>query len=201
MNAPTRPYHHGNLREALLEIAEAALESGGVQGLTLRELSRALGVSHTSPRRHFADRQALLNALAARGFERLGQALRRAVEDGGQGFDRRLNALARAHVEFAVTHPALFGWMFEAKHRRDAPPELQSAGDRAYAIASDVFTEGQASGAVVAGDPERLGLVAFAAMQGLIANAIDGAVKGVPLDAVVGEVIERLVLGLRPRPA
>ena len=201
MNLPTRPYHHGNLREALLEAAEAALESGGVQGLTLRELSRALGVSHTSPRRHFADKQALLDALAARGFERLGQTLRRAVEDGGQGFERRLTALARAHVEFAVTHPALFGWMFEAKHRREAPQELQGAGDRAYAIASDVFTDGQASGAVVAGDPERLGLVAFAAMQGLIANATDGAYKGVPLDALVGEVIERLVLGLRPRPA
>ena len=63
MKAPPRPYHHGNLRESLLRAAENALETGGVQGLTLRELSRELGVSHTSPLRHFANKQALLNGL------------------------------------------------------------------------------------------------------------------------------------------
>ena len=75
MKAPVRPYHHGNLREALLEAAEKALETDGAKSISLRELSRELGVSHTSPRRHFADKQALLDALALRGFERFDDVL------------------------------------------------------------------------------------------------------------------------------
>ena len=69
---------------------------GGVQSLTLRELSRELGVSHTSPLRHFANKQALLDGLAVRGFERLGAVLSRAVKDRGQDFSARLARLARA---------------------------------------------------------------------------------------------------------
>src|SRR4051794_18912137 len=111
MKAPPRPYHHGNLREALLEAAERAVEAAGAGKLTLRELSRELGVSHASPRRHFADKQALLDALAQRGFERLGAALARAAKDRGQGFDKRLTQLARAHVGFALKRPSLFALM------------------------------------------------------------------------------------------
>src|SRR5271167_2106066 len=86
VKASPRPYHHGNLREALLKAAEKALEGGGVQSISLRELSRELGVSHTSPRRHFADKQALLDALALRGFERFDEVLGRAIKQRGQSF-------------------------------------------------------------------------------------------------------------------
>src|SRR3954453_21421902 len=71
--ASPRTYHHGNLRATLLEHAEAALAAGS--DLSLRELARQAGVSHGAPRRHFADKQALLDALAVDGFERLGAAL------------------------------------------------------------------------------------------------------------------------------
>ena len=64
----SRPYHHGNLREALLVQAMTTLREGGVEALSLRELARAVGVSHAAPRRHFPDRQALLDALAERGL-------------------------------------------------------------------------------------------------------------------------------------
>ena len=74
-----RPYHHGNLRAALLASAERTLDEGGVGELSLRELARQVGVSHAAPRRHFADKQALLDALAEDGFERLGEALRDAL--------------------------------------------------------------------------------------------------------------------------
>lgn len=178
---------------------EVTLESGGVQGLTLRELSRGLGVSHASPRRHFADKQALLDALALRGFERLGATLGRATRDRTHGFDGRLTKLARAHVKFALSHPALFGLMFQAKHRPGAPVELLEASERALSHAATIFREGQANGEVITGDPARLGLVAFAAMQGLIAISTQGTFQGVPLGALVGEIIERLILGLRPR--
>src|ERR1700686_4544319 len=87
-----RPYHHGNLRAALLEQAERTVRERGVQDLSLRELARAVGVSHGAPRRHFPDRQALLDALAEAGFARLGAELRDAVDGAGDDFQARLRA-------------------------------------------------------------------------------------------------------------
>ncbi len=199
MKARPRPYHHGHLRAALLKAAEHALEAGGVGSVTLRELSRELGVSHTSPRRHFADKQALLDALALRGFERIGAVVVRAARERGEDFSTRLTRLVRAYVGFALKHPALFGLMFEAKHRAAAPPELLEASEKTFAPPLAVFAQGQAAGEVVAGDPVRLSLGTMAAVQGLLSISSHGQIKEVPLDHLLSEVIERLVLGLRPR--
>src|SRR5450755_2150985 len=95
-----RPYHHGNLRTALLQQAERTLRERGVQELSLRELAREVGVSHGAPRRHFPDRQALLDALAEAGFARLGTELRQAVDGAGEDFQARLQATATAYVRF-----------------------------------------------------------------------------------------------------
>src|ERR1700709_1822981 len=98
--ASDRPYHHGNLRTALLAAAERTVRERGAQALSLRELARDVGVSHGAPRRHFPDRQALLDALAEDGFARLGRELRTAVDAAGDDFEDRLRATARAYVEF-----------------------------------------------------------------------------------------------------
>src|SRR3954451_1628119 len=103
----TRPYHHGNLREALLEQAESALAQGGTAALSLRELAREVGVSHGAPRRHFADRRALLDALAEDGFIRLEHELTAATGDSSLAFEDRLANLARAYLHFATRHAAL----------------------------------------------------------------------------------------------
>src|SRR5690348_14709991 len=107
-----RAYHHGNLRTALLEAAEKTLRERGVQALSLRELAREAGVSHGAPRRHFADRQALLDALAGAGFERLGAELRAAAAGAGEDFESRLRAIAAAYVRFATEDAALLELMF-----------------------------------------------------------------------------------------
>ncbi len=193
-----RPYHHGNLREALLLAGEQALETGGAQNLSLRELAREVGVSHAAPRRHFSDKQALLDALAFSGWERLGAALTTAVA-AGEGFDAQMLGLARAYVAFATGHPALIALMFATKHAEGVSPELTAAGERALAPALTTVADGQAAGAVVTGDPERVAIVAFAALQGLVALANNGMLDGTPLTETLDEVVERLVLGLRPR--
>jgi AcrR family transcriptional regulator len=194
-----RPYHHGNLREALLLAGEQALEAGGAQNLSLRELAREVGVSHAAPRRHFPDKQALLDALALNGWERLGAALAGTVADAGDGFDARMLGLARAYVGFATRHPALIALMFATKHADDAAPALAVAGERALAPALRTVADGQAAGTVVGGEPERVAIVAFAALQGLVALTNNGMLDGTPLPATLDEVVERLVLGLRPR--
>src|SRR6478672_7153397 len=95
-------YHHGNLRPALLRAATKTLEKEGVGALSLRDLARRAGVSHNAPYRHFPDRESLLAALAADGFEKLGQAMR------GQGGKE----MGEAYVRFALEHPQLFRLMF-----------------------------------------------------------------------------------------
>ena len=199
MESSRRPYHHGNLREALLEAAARALETTGAGNLTLRELSRALGVSHTSPRRHFADKRALLDALALRGFERLGEVIAHASRDQGEDFSARLTRLARAYVRFALKQPALFALMFEAKHRADVPPALLAASDETFAPVLTVFAQAQAAGEIVAGDPARLSLGTMAATHGLLNISTNGRFKGVALGRLVAEIAERIVWGLRPR--
>jgi AcrR family transcriptional regulator len=194
----SRPYHHGNLREALLEQAERSLAEGGTGALSLRELARAVGVSHGAPRRHFADKQALLDALAESGFEKLGAQLADAILDRGQGFERRLARLASTYVRFATEHAALLDLMFAVKHRPGAE-SLRLASVRAFMPAMELIAEGQAAGQVVPGDNESVALASFAMLQGIAAMATSGMLDDAPLDQVVEHAVERLVLGLRPR--
>jgi AcrR family transcriptional regulator len=195
----SRPYHHGNLRAALLQVAEAALEQGGAGSISLRELARELGVSHTSPRRHFADKQALLDALALSGFERFEAALGEATKNRAQSFRTRLTKLSQAYVAFALEHPALLALMFEAKHRPSPPAGILPTSEKAFGHAHATFAEGQAAGEVVRGDPARLSLVAIAALQGLITISTNGKFKGIDLATLTQEVIERIILGFKPR--
>src|SRR5918996_5936041 len=96
--ATARAYHHGNLRSALLESAERTLARRGASELSLRELAREVGVSHAAPRRHFADKQALLDALAEHGFERIGRELDDAMAGAGASLHEQLGAFALAYV-------------------------------------------------------------------------------------------------------
>jgi AcrR family transcriptional regulator len=191
--ATARAYHHGNLREALLEAAERSLGNGE---LSLRELAREVGVSHAAPRRHFSDKQALLDALAEDGFERLGRELDEAMAATGGSLRERLGAFARAYVHFATEHSALLDLMFAGKHRTDT---LYAAANRAFAAPLALFAAAQASGEIVAGDTERVGIVALATLQGLASLANNGMLGDDDLDQVVEEAVDRLVLGLRPR--
>lgn len=112
-----RGYHHGDLQAALIRTAGEMLEKEGVEALKLREVARRAGVSHNAPYRHFAQREALLAALAAEGFEWLGAAQRKAAQAGG------LRGMGEAYVSFALAHPQRFRLMFGgqisiAKHLR-----------------------------------------------------------------------------------
>lgn len=156
-------------------------------------------MSNTAPRRHFSNKQALLDALAVEGFERLGSALREAIADRGEPFDTRLVHLARAHVRFALKHPALLRLMFAAKHHREASPALLEASYGALSAGPLTMAEGQASGAVVPGDADRLALTVFAAVDGLVNLSTEGEFGGAPLDRLVVEVVRQIIVGLRPR--
>ncbi len=111
----SRPYHHGDLRAALLAAALRAVEAGGHAALSLRELAQGLGVSHAAPYRHFPTREALLAAVASEGFARLAEAWLLAWQGAGPGHAAagRLRVAARAYLGFATERPALFRLMFQ----------------------------------------------------------------------------------------
>jgi len=114
---PRAGYHHGDLREALLEAAEALLREEGVPGLTLRACARRAGVSHAAPKHHFADLSELLSAVAARGFDRLTVALVDAREAAGDDPDRRFSAAQWDTPPFAAIRDSFLlteAWWQEA---------------------------------------------------------------------------------------
>jgi AcrR family transcriptional regulator len=191
-----RPYHHGNLRTALLAQAERTVRERGVTELSLRELARDVGVSHAAPRRHFQDRQALLDALAVAGFDRLGAELRTAMESAGESFQERLQATAAAYIHFAVEDAELLDLMFTGKHRESADM-LVEAADRAFAVLFELITQGQAEGALEPGDPRRVGLVLFATVQGLAALVTSSIVAADQLDWLLPEAIAHFLRGSR----
>jgi AcrR family transcriptional regulator len=198
MSATATPYHHGNLRAALLDQAEAKIEQVGVAGLSLRELAREVGVSHGAPRPHFADKQALLDALAVRGLERLGTELDAGLAEASGSFDERLTAFARSYVRFATEHPALLALMFA---RKDDPgrPELRAANERAFAAPSALIAAAIASGEISSDDPDRIAMAVLATLQGLAAIIASDMTGGRPADRVIAGTIETLIHGLRPR--
>jgi AcrR family transcriptional regulator len=191
-----RPYHHGNLRTALLTEAERTVREHGVDRLSLRELARQVGVSHGAPRRHFPDRQALLDALAEAGFERLGAELRRAVAGAGENFEARLRATAAAYVRFATRDAALLELMFAGKHREGAGA-LDAAAERAFSIMLEVIEQGQAEGILEPGDPERVGLVLFATIQGIATLVTGGIVHAEDADGLVADTTAYFLRGSR----
>jgi AcrR family transcriptional regulator len=130
----TSNYHHGALRDALIHAAREILESQGYEALTLRAAARRVGVSQAAPYNHFADKAALLGAIAAQGFSEFAAAMRQEM-DAAVEPQARLNAAGIAYVAFATSNPGLFKLMFGSRaHQASADPELDAARTSAYEV-------------------------------------------------------------------
>ena len=129
-----RGYHHGNLREALLDAALELIAAKGPAGFTIAEAARLAGVSPAAPYRHFRDADALIAEVAVRGFERFAEVLARAWNDGSPDPSRAFESIGRAYLGFAREEPAYYAAMFEARIAAAAHPGLLAAGDRAFAV-------------------------------------------------------------------
>ena len=125
-------YHHGDLRKALIAAAEAVLAETGVEGFSLRQVAKRVGVSHSAPAHHFGDAQGLLSALAAEGFRRFLAAM--LARQAAASDDPREQMLAQAvgYLNFAEASPALFRLMFGSERVWPSTLELAEAGQAAY---------------------------------------------------------------------
>ena len=129
-----RGYHHGNLREALVQAALGLIADKGPAGFTFAEAARSAGVSPAAPYRHFRDREELIADIARRGFELLTAEQKAAWNDGKPDAMQALAAVGRTYLEFARTEPAYYSAMFEAGLPPDLNRDLAAAGDAAFAV-------------------------------------------------------------------
>jgi AcrR family transcriptional regulator len=129
-----RGYHHGNLREALIEAALELIGAKGPAGFTVAEAARVAGVSPAAPYRHFRDADALLAEVALRGFDRLTELLTKAWNNGRPDPVRAFEDLGRAYLAFARDEPAFYAAMFDSRIPMDDQPDLQAAADRAFSV-------------------------------------------------------------------
>lgn len=181
MPPPKEAYHHGDLRNALVEAAAKLIEAGGSDAFSLREAARAVGVSANAAYRHFEDKSALLTAVAASGYSLLSnrmQAATAAVRDAGDavtGAVDRFKAVGRAYVELACERPQMFRLMYGADGRSCLKDESHDfAGPTPSEVLGQVLDELVAAGCL---SPPRRGgaeLQAWAVVHGFASLAIDG---------------------------
>ncbi|WP_198372237.1 TetR/AcrR family transcriptional regulator [Roseomonas rosulenta] len=175
MSTSRKSYHHGDLRAALLDAADALLEQGGDGAVSLREAARMAGVSPTAAYRHFADKDDLLAALAVRGFAAFGAALQAA--QAGPGVSA-FAARGRAYVRFALERPGRFRLMFgPLLARAAAHPTLQAASRQAFAA-----LETAAAGREPA-------LRGWSMAHGLAHLLLDGAIEAEDAQALIDSLL------------
>ncbi|MFC7621957.1 TetR/AcrR family transcriptional regulator [Microlunatus sp. GCM10028923] len=192
-----RRYHHGELRGALLAAAEQSLRERGPAQLSLRDLAREVGVSHAAPRRHFPERQDLLDALAEAGFSRLGGEIRDAVADGDADFAARIRRATAAFAHFAVANPALLELMNATKHQSGRSAVTRSA-EAAFAPLVELIKEGQQSRVLQAGSVEGIGLILYATVNGLATLVNNGLVEPGRLDDLIETAVTQFLKGAAP---
>ena len=129
-----RGYHHGNLKEALLQAALGLIAEKGPAGFTFADAARSAGVSPAAPYRHFRDRDELLSSIAQRGFELFEAALSGAWDDGRPDTVTAFERVGKAYLAFARSEPAFYSAMFESGVPVDLNPELMVASERAFGV-------------------------------------------------------------------
>jgi AcrR family transcriptional regulator len=132
VSAEDTPYHHGALRDALLQAAERVLERDGLAGLTLRAVAREAGVSHAAPTHHFGDLSGLVSELAAIGFRQFNAAMAESCMPDTP-YPARGLARARAYVAYAQAHPGMYGLMFRTERLDYTRPSLNEAAEASFA--------------------------------------------------------------------
>jgi AcrR family transcriptional regulator len=144
-----RGYHHGNLREALIQAALDLIAEKGPTGFTFADAARSAGVRAAAPYRHFRDRDELHADVAIRGFGLFAEDLEKAWDEGRPDPQTAFERVGRAYLAFARREPAFYSAMFESGLPISDSPELREVGERAYAVLR------RASEALVAMLPEK----------------------------------------------
>ncbi len=193
------------MRRALVDAALEIVKEQGVGAISLREAARRAGVTHGAPYRHFADRAALVAAVAEEGFRELHGAAEAASSAAGTEPLKRFQALGVAYVKYAVEHPAHFRVMFGVE-ASGATPEVRAAESAVFSLTVHALAEAQRAGLVIEGPPPELALCAWSMMHGLSGLLLGGMVdwsglRDQDVERLTRRIAIRLFEGLRPGPS
>lgn len=197
-------YHHGDLKAELLAYAREQMENARVDSLSMREMAKAVGVSHTAAYRHFADKRSLLDAVAVQGFEELLAASNAAVEAAPARPRCRLKASGMAYIGFGLASPQLLSHMFGAVSQPQASEALVGAGALLFERLRQLVSEGQQQAAFRVGDTSQLSHTCWAMVHGLATLLGVGllrrpAATGDALLAYAEQALDVFLDGLGPR--
>jgi AcrR family transcriptional regulator len=168
-----KPYHHGNLRDALVEASLDLIREAGIRGFTLREVARRAGVSHAAPYRHFREKADLLAAIAEDGFDRLTSAMHSAATKSQDPFGRLQNA-GIAYIEFAQEQPEHFLVMFTADLDENAHLSAKAAAGRCFSELLSLVSACRQARSLEGQRPETTALIAWAQVHGIADLALRG---------------------------
>ncbi|WP_158213377.1 TetR/AcrR family transcriptional regulator [Pigmentiphaga sp. NML080357] len=173
-------YHHGDLRQALLDAAQSILEERGLEGFTLRECARRAGVSHAAPAHHFGDVAGLLTAFAASGFRQLSALMRAYREAAPAEPEAQLRAVGLAYIDFAIGHRAQFQLMFRDDRLAPGDSGLDEAGREAAGHLSDTLAAALATRGLAEKGPDfdRRLILAWSAVHGFATLLLEGRLDG-----------------------
>jgi AcrR family transcriptional regulator len=170
-------YHHGNLRQVLLEEAAEVIRESGVAGLSLRDLARRVGVSHGAPARHFPDKGALLTALATDALERFQAALLGGMAEAGDSALDRHRAIGMGYIRFAVESPAYFRLVTSRLYLFQPDAEFDAAFQRLFETIREATIAAQQEGWATGRDPDALLLAAWSAVHGFASLWVEGSIE------------------------
>ncbi|EHH68921.1 TetR/AcrR family transcriptional regulator [Gluconobacter morbifer] len=169
-----RPYHHGDLRRALIDTALAMLAADQNWTFTLREVARRTGVSHAAPYKHFRDREMLLRELARTGFVRLGDTMTEAMSLKLSSTREQFMVTAQACIEFALRNPGLYRLMFSSDADKTIDPQLHDAAMNTFGILLHLLETGQQDGSFRKVAINAQAAASWAQVHGLAMLAISG---------------------------
>ena len=185
---PLNTYHHGDLRDALVQAALREAEQGGPEAISLKALAKELGVSQPAPYRHFADREALLAAVTAEAFRQFSASLREAI--GKPSKQSKLSRFARATLDFGLRRDGIYRLMFASRTMACAPKssELRAAAMETFGLLIEAL-EAPATGFL----RERSALKIWAALHGVVMLAEQGMLTGQVAHMTREELVEDIV--------
>ena len=195
---PAKPYHHGDLRRALLDEALRTIQTGGVEQLTLRTVGERLGVSRSALYRHFADKQSLLATVGKEGFRELRQTIADAWEQNGRGH-AGFDAMGKAYVRFAVENPShyrvMFGGFIESARKDD---HFVAEAKAAFQVLVDALVEQQNAGDIRRDEPVLMARFVWALVHGAAMLIIDGQLaEAAQKESLEHYLFERLYESIR----
>lgn len=198
MTKDQRPYHHGDLANALLDAAEMELAEKGVEAFSLRGCAKRAGVSHAAPAHHFGDARGLLTALAARGYERLTLAMAEGEEMTAGDARDRFAGMGLGYLRFALENPATFRLMFSSDRPDFENPLLHGPAEAAFGALVLGVGATRKSKPLETGAGRRDVAAAWAIVHGIAHLLIDGRMKflaedlaGPQRDAILTDIISR----------